>query len=118
MALEALAQENRLAAFRELVKAGASGLTPGRLSLLIDVPASTLSFHLAQLRHAGLVQVTRQGRSLTYVAAFEAMDQLVQYLTENCCDGTACVPAACVPYAGKAKQRAGTPTALRSRRRG
>ena len=98
-AFEALAQEHRLAAFRQLVQAGPAGLTPSRLCETLGIPGPTLSFHLAQLRHAGLVSVTRQGRSLTYVAAFETMNQVVGYLTENCCDGAACVPASCAPFA-------------------
>ena len=72
-ALEALAQENRLAIFRALVQAGPPGLTPSRLSEDLDLPAPTLSFHLAQLRHAGLITVTRSGRSLNYVAAYDTM---------------------------------------------
>src|SRR5262245_8044293 len=89
-ALEALAQEHRLAVFRALVQAGPSGLTPSRMSDTLEIPAPTLSFHLAQLKHAGLVTVTRQGRSLTYVAAYDTMSGLIEFLTENCCAGSAC----------------------------
>jgi len=92
-ALEALAQEHRLAVFRALVQAGPAGLTPSHLSEALDLPAPTLSFHLAQLRHAGLVSVTRQGRSLIYVAAYATMNGLIAFLTENCCGGSACAPA-------------------------
>ncbi|MBI1213896.1 MAG: metalloregulator ArsR/SmtB family transcription factor [Alphaproteobacteria bacterium] len=91
-ALEALAQESRLAVFRALVQAGPAGMTPSALSEALDLPAPTLSFHLAQLRHAGLVAATRNGRSLTYVARYETMNGLVAYLTENCCAG-ACAPS-------------------------
>jgi DNA-binding transcriptional ArsR family regulator len=101
-ALEALAQENRLAVFRALVQAGPSGLTPSRLSEDLGLPAPTLSFHLAQLRHAGLVTATRDGRSLIYAAAYEAMNGLIAFLTENCCAG-ACAPASCAP---KPKEKA------------
>ena len=96
-ALEALAQENRLAIFRALVQAGPPGLTPSRLSEDLDLAAPTLSFHLAQLRHAGLVSVTRNGRSLSYAAAYDAMNGLIQFLTENCCAGASCAPASCAP---------------------
>jgi DNA-binding transcriptional ArsR family regulator len=98
-ALSALAQENRLAAFRALVQAGRSGLCPGELGETLGVPGPTLSFHLAQLKHAGLVKVTREGRSLHYVANFAAMNALIGFLTENCCagDGAACFAAQCGP---------------------
>ena len=96
-ALEALAQESRLAVFRALVQAGPAGLTPSRLSDELELPAPTLSFHLAQLRHAGLVTATRSGRSLTYVAAYDTMNDLIAFLTENCCAGSACAPASCAP---------------------
>ena len=113
-ALEALAQESRLAVFRALVQAGPAGLTPSHLSDALDVPAPTLSFHLAQLKHAGLVSVTRQGRSLTYVAAYDTMSGLIAFLTENCCAGS-CAPSACAPMKkGKEKQ---LDTSARPRRR-
>lgn len=96
-ALEALAQDHRLAVFRALVQAGPAGLTPSHLSETLDLPAPTLSFHLAQLRHAGLVTVTRQGRSLIYVAAYDTMNGLIAFLTENCCAGAGCAPASCAP---------------------
>lgn len=112
-ALEALAQENRLAAFRALVQAGPDGLTPSVLSDKLDMPAPTLSFHLAQLRHAGLVNVTREGRSLIYVAAYDAMRDVIDFLTENCCAGAACAPAACAP---KSKEKTHE-TPARARRR-
>lgn len=96
-ALEALAQEHRLAVFRALVQAGPPGLTPSHIAEELDIPAPTLSFHLAQLKHAGLVTVTRQGRSLIYVAAFDTMNGLIAFLTENCCAGASCAPASCAP---------------------
>ena len=98
-ALSALAQENRLAAFRALVEAGRTGLCPGELCEKLGLPPPTLSFHLAQLRHAGLIHATRIGRSLRYAANFEAMNALIGFLTENCCaaDGTVCFPAQCTP---------------------
>ena len=86
-ALSALAQENRLAVFRALVEAGPRGLCPGELNEKLCVAAPTLSFHLAQLRHAGLVNVSREGRTLHYAADFNAMNALIGFLTENCCGG-------------------------------
>ena len=90
-ALEALAQEHRLAAFRALVQTGPQGLTPTQLSERLGLAAPTLSFHLAQLRHAGLITVERRGRSLIYAADYVAMRGVVDFLTENCCAGAACV---------------------------
>lgn len=115
-ALEALAQEHRLAIFRSLVQAGLNGLTPGQLSEALDIPAPTLSFHLAQLRHAGLVSVERNGRSLSYSAAYGAMNDLIAFLTENCCGGAACLPAAGCKPTSKPKEKANEAPA-RSRRR-
>ncbi len=96
-ALAALAQASRLEVFRLLVQAGPDGLAPGRITELLGLPAATLSFHLSQLRHAGLVQFRREGRSLIYVAEYAVMNDLLAYLTENCCQGD---PAACNPSAG------------------
>ena len=84
-ALDALAQATRLEIFRLLVRHGPQGVPAGRIAEELDLPNATLSFHLAQLRHAGLVGSRRQGRSLIYSAAFGAMDALIVYLTENCC---------------------------------
>ena len=98
-ALAALAQGNRLGAFRALVEAGPPGLCPSELSEKLGVAAPTLSFHLAQLRHAGLVNVTREGRTLHYAANFNVMNSLIGFLTENCCAGdvAACLPVRCTP---------------------
>lgn len=93
-ALGALAQEHRLAAFRALVQAGADGLSAGALAEALQLPKSSLSFHLAQLTNAGLIRQQRQGRSLIYSADYNAMNALMGYLTENCCAGAACVPDA------------------------
>lgn len=89
-ALSALAQGHRLAAFRLLVQAGASGLPAGVLAERLGVPNSSLSFHLAQLSHAGLIRQERQGRSLIYSADYAAMNGLIGYLMENCCAGAVC----------------------------
>lgn len=93
-ALAALAQAARLQVFRTLVVAGPEGLTPGAIAEALEVPASTLSFHLKELANAGLVTQEREGRYLIYRAAFERMNALLAYLTENCCQGQACLPAA------------------------
>ena len=92
-ALAALAQAVRLRVFRALVVAGPAGLTPGDLSAQLEVAANTLSFHLKELSHAGLITQERQGRHLIYRAAFDSMNALLAYLTENCCEGEACAPA-------------------------
>lgn len=97
-ALGALAQEHRLAVFRLLVQAGPDGLPAGALAEALGVPASSMSFHLAQLSNAGLVSQRRQGRSIIYAADYTAMNALMGYLTENCCGGASCMPAAaCSP---------------------
>lgn len=84
-ALGALAQESRLAIFRLLVERGPEGFTPSELSERLAVPAPTLSFHLKELQHADLVVSRRNGRNLFYGANFPSMNDLVSYLTENCC---------------------------------
>ncbi len=91
-ALAALAQENRLDVYRLLVQAGSGGLAVGRIAERLGLPSATLSFHLSQLKHAGLVSFRREGRSLIYTANFAAMNELLGYLTENCCaaDGAGC----------------------------
>jgi DNA-binding transcriptional ArsR family regulator len=88
-ALSALAQETRLGIYRLLVRAGPAGLAAGRIGEALGLPGATLSFHLAQLRHAGLATQRREGRSLVYAAHYPTMNGLVAYLTENCCRGVA-----------------------------
>lgn len=88
-ALGALANEHRLAAFRLLVQAGEDGLAAGAIATALDVPNSSLSFHLAHLAQAGMVAQERRGRSLIYSANYPAMNDLVGYLMENCCAGAA-----------------------------
>lgn len=97
-ALAALAQATRLRAFRALVVAGPEGLTPGAMAQALALPAATLSFHLKELMHAGLVNQERQGRNLIYRAEFSQMNALLAYLTDQCCQGQPCEstkPAAC-----------------------
>jgi DNA-binding transcriptional ArsR family regulator len=90
--LAALAQPHRLKVFRALVVAGPGGMTPGVMSEGAGIPPATLSFHLKELMNAGLVTQERQGRSLVYRASFDHMTGLLGYLTENCCQGEACLP--------------------------
>jgi len=92
-ALAALAQPHRLAAFRQLVVAGHTGLTPGVLAERLTMPAPTLSFHLKELLHGGLVSQERDGRNLIYRARFDQMQALVGFLTDNCCGGVSCADA-------------------------
>lgn len=93
-ALGALAQESRLAVFRLLVQRGPRGLAAGQIGERLRIPGPTLSFHLAQLSHAGLVSSRREGRSIIYAADYAGMQALMAYLGENCCrdDAGACAP--------------------------
>jgi len=92
-ALGALAQETRLALFRLLVTCGPEGLAAGAIGEKLGVPPSSLSFHLQELVHAGLITQRRLSRNLIYSAEYGRMNELLLYLTENCCGGGA---AACV----------------------
>ena len=92
-ALSALAHTQRLRVFRALVGAAPDGLTPGALSAMLDIPGSTLSFHLKELIHAGLVEVERDGRNLHYRPALVQMHELLGYLTDHCCMGKSCAPS-------------------------
>jgi len=98
-ALAALAQENRLEVFRLLVQAGPEGVPAGAVSTALKLAPNTLTFHFGCLRDAGLVTVRREGRSMIYAARFEVMNDLLAFLTENCCQGAAdaCAPAVCKP---------------------
>lgn len=120
-ALSALAQDTRLDIFRLLVQAGDAGIAAGNIGERLDLPGPTLSFHLSQLRHAGLITVRRESRSLIYAAEYGAMNGLLAYLTENCCAGdtAACDVAACGPANSVAvsKERPRHETPARARRR-
>lgn len=94
-ALAALAQENRLDVFRLLVQAGPDGMSAGTVSGALKLAPNTLTFHFDRLRDAGLIDVRREGRSMIYTAQFKAMNGLLDFLTENCCQGAA--PANCKP---------------------
>ena len=91
-ALSALAQETRLGVYRLLVEAGPEGMAAGAIGEKLDLPAPTLSFHLAHLARTGLVRSRQDGRFVIYSADFQNMNQLVGYLTENCCGGGSCAP--------------------------
>jgi DNA-binding transcriptional ArsR family regulator len=91
--LAALAQASRLDAFRHLVQAGPDGLAAGELAQRLGISPPALSFHLRGLAQAGLVRSRQQGRFVYYSAAYDAMQSLVGFLTENCCGGSSCAPA-------------------------
>ena len=90
-ALAALAQSSRLEVFRSLVVAGQAGLTPGALSESLGVAPNTLSFHLKELVNADLISQERVGRNLVYRAQFDRMNAVLGFLTQNCCQGQACL---------------------------
>lgn len=89
-ALAALAQESRLAVFRLLVQEGPGGLAASRIAEELGIPASSLSFHLKELSHAGLLASRQEGRFVIYAANIETMNGLIGFLTENCCGGLPC----------------------------
>ena len=96
-ALGAVAHEHRLAIYRMLVERGPQGLAAGEIAERLGMPPSSLTFHLQQLLHAGLVTQRRLSRQLIYAADFAAMNGLVAFLTENCCGGEAACAPACNP---------------------
>jgi len=96
--LGALAQETRLAAYRLLVQRGPEGASAGEIAGALDVPGSSLSFHLSQLVHAGLIEQERRSRQIFYRASYDRMNGLVAFLTENCC-GRGGAPGRCEPVA-------------------
>lgn len=96
--LAALAQDTRLQVYRTLVQTGPAGLAAGKLAELARISPSALSFHLKELSHAGLVDARNEGRFVIYSARIDAMNELLAYLTENCCGGNPCSPVtACSP---------------------
>ena len=105
-ALGALAQSSRLAIYRLLVERGPEGLAAGAIAEKLDLPAATLSFHLAHLSRASLVQGRQDGRFVIYSVNFQSMNALVGFLTDNCCEGASCAPVACeIPTPSTRKER-------------
>jgi ArsR family transcriptional regulator len=93
-ALAALAQESRLAVFRLLVKQGPTGMAASKIGEQLGVAPSSLSFHLKELSHAGLIVSRQDGRFVIYAAQFTTMNALLGFLTESCCGGNPCSPVA------------------------
>jgi DNA-binding transcriptional ArsR family regulator len=100
-ALSSLAHETRLGVFRLLVQAGPDGMAVGQVGETLGVAAPTLSFHLKELTHAGLINSRQEGRFIYYRANYDAMNALLAYLTENCCQGEVCSPAGVCKPKGK-----------------
>lgn len=107
-ALSALSQETRLDIFRLLVQAGPGGRSAGAIAEALGVPPNTLSFHLAQLNHAGLIAQRRESRSLIYTAEYDHMNALMNFLTENCCGLPAKNAASCGPVCAATPEAANT----------
>jgi DNA-binding transcriptional ArsR family regulator len=105
-ALAALAQDNRLDVFRLLVRAGPEGMPAGQVAEALGLAPNTLTFHFDRLRSAGLVTVRRDGRSMIYAAQYDAMNALLGFLTDNCCQGDAqkCAPPVCKPAKPRRKK--------------
>ena len=113
VALAALAQDTRLAVFRLLVEAGPEGLPAGQIAENLAVPPATLSFHLKELSHAGLVHARQDGRFMIYSADFECMAALMSFLTRNCCKG---MPSECLETMETALSRCCAPSGKRPQR--
>lgn len=92
-ALAALAHDSRLAIYRLLVQAGPEGLPAGKLAEMMQIPPSSLSFHLKELVHADLLVSQQAGRFVIYAAKYPSMNELLSFMTENCCGGNPCTPA-------------------------
>jgi DNA-binding transcriptional ArsR family regulator len=104
-ALAALAQDSRLAVFRLLVQTGPGGLSAGRISEALGIAPSSLSFHLKELAHAGLIRSRQESRYVIYSANFQAMNELIAFLTENCCNGTPCTTSTPIQCASDQEAR-------------
>ena len=96
-ALAALAQESRLRVFRLLVQSGTDGIAAGEIASCLEIPPATLSFHLKELAHAGLVSSRREGRSIIYMVKVTGISDLMGFLTKDCCQGRPelCIPGSC-----------------------
>lgn len=95
--LAALGHETRLALFRLLIQAGPAGVNAGLIGERLELAPATLSFHLAHLSRVGLIRGRQEGRFIFYVADYAAMDALLAFLTDNCCQGAQCLPTAAAP---------------------
>lgn len=105
--LAALGHESRLAIFRLLVQAGPDGINAGVIGEKMKIPPATLSFHLAHLSRVGLISGRQEGRFIFYVADYAAMDGLLSFLTDNCCQGGPCLPkTTAIPAAIKRRRAA------------
>lgn len=104
-ALAALSQETRLGIYRLLVQQGPEGLAVGSIAERMDVAGATLSFHLKEMSHAGLLTTRQEGRFIYCSANYTVMNSLMAYLTENCCQGQGCL-AECVPKVATQRKRA------------
>jgi DNA-binding transcriptional ArsR family regulator len=104
-ALAALAQDSRLAVFRLLVKRGPEGYSAGEIGEKLDIPGPTLSFHLKELAQAGLITPRKASRYIYYAPAFDRMNELLGYLTENCCSQGAACATACAPDTNSQRKR-------------
>lgn len=115
-ALAALAHPARLAVFRLLVQAGPHGMPAGRIAQALTLAPSSLSFHLKELQHAGLLASRQEGRSILYAARYETMNALLGYLTENCCGGNPCTPAVICKPTARTPARTASKAAAKSAR--
>ncbi|HEV8503397.1 MAG TPA: metalloregulator ArsR/SmtB family transcription factor [Casimicrobiaceae bacterium] len=97
MSLASLAQDTRLAIYRLLVQQGPQGLAAGTIAARLKLPGATLSFHLKELAHAGMVDARQDGRFVFYSANYTQMNALLGYLTENCCSGQGCATPLAAP---------------------
>lgn len=109
--LGALAQESRLAIFRLLVETGPDGLCVSDIGSKLKLAPATLSFHLKELSHSGLVKSSKEGRFIYYAPDFEAMNALIGYLTDNCCGGEPCAVSCAPDVSAPLKRKAAKPLA-------
>lgn len=103
--LASLAQETRLQIFRLLVETGSDGLNASAIAKALDLAPATLSFHVAHLARAGLVNARQESRFIFYSVNYSAMDNLIAYLSKNCCQGNACLPKTAAANTGEKRRR-------------
>ncbi|MGC2458265.1 MAG: metalloregulator ArsR/SmtB family transcription factor [Gallionellaceae bacterium] len=103
--LASLAQETRLRIFRLLVETGSDGLNASAIADALDLAPATLSFHVAHLARAGLVNARQESRFIFYSVKYSAMDDLIAYLSQNCCQGKACLPKTAAINSGEKRRR-------------